>query len=76
MEVSYAASDPKRAAQVANAVSDAYIADQLQARHIAVAQQESTWSSRYGADHAAAVNLRKEMSGLQASITSEVHRMA
>lgn len=38
--------------------------------------KESEWSSRYGADHQAARNLRAEMSALQRAIWDEISRIA
>jgi exopolysaccharide transport family protein len=38
--------------------------------------KESEWSSRYGADHMAARNLRAEMAGLQRAIWDEVSRIS
>jgi polysaccharide biosynthesis transport protein len=38
--------------------------------------KESEWSSRYGADHTAARNLRAEMSALQRAIWDEISRIA
>jgi polysaccharide biosynthesis transport protein len=38
--------------------------------------KESEWSSRYGADHTAARNLRAEMAGLQRAIWDEISRIA
>ncbi len=41
-EISYEATDPNRAAEMANAVADAYIADQLEAKYQAT-RQASAW---------------------------------
>jgi exopolysaccharide transport family protein len=38
--------------------------------------KESEWSSRYGADHVAARNLRSEMAALQRAIWDEISRIA
>lgn len=63
---------------------DATVADALRndvinrarAQYLDAARREADWSAKYGADHAAAVNLRMQMAELKRSIGDEVRRIA
>ena len=48
---------------------------ELREKYLADAQRVAEWSARYGRDHVAVVELRKEMGELQASIDSEMQRI-
>lgn len=63
---------------------DATVADALRndvinrsrAQYLDIARREADWSARYGANHAAAVNLRVQMAELKRAILDEVRRIA
>ncbi len=48
----------------------------LRAQYLDLSAKEADWSSRYGRNHAAAVNLRNQMAELRNSIRSELSRIA
>jgi succinoglycan biosynthesis transport protein ExoP len=61
------------------AVSDSLqnaVLNRLQQDYIDAAKREADFSSRYGQDHPAAVNLRKEMRQIQEVSKSEINRIA
>ncbi|WFU39459.1 polysaccharide biosynthesis tyrosine autokinase [Bradyrhizobium sp. CB82] len=47
----------------------------LRAQYVDMASKESIWSARYGSDHLAAVNLRKQMAEIKKNITDELRRI-
>lgn len=63
---------------------DATVADALRndvinrsrSQYLDIARREADWSNRYGANHAAAVNLRVQMAELKRAILDEVRRIA
>jgi polysaccharide biosynthesis transport protein len=52
------------------------VINKLRSQYLELAQRESDWSVRYGADHLAVVNLRNQMSEIQNSIRAELQRIA
>jgi succinoglycan biosynthesis transport protein ExoP len=60
---------------VTDALSNPVIT-KLRQQYLDDQNKESEWSSRYGADHTAARNLRAEMAALQRAIWDEVSRIA
>lgn len=64
-------------------VPDANIADalkndtivKLRAQYVDMASKESIWSAKYGSDHLAAVNLRRQMAEIKKNITDELKRI-
>lgn len=60
---------------VTDALSNPVIT-KLRQQYLDDQKQEAEWSSRYGADHQAARNLRSEMEGLQRGIWDEIQRIA
>lgn len=48
----------------------------LRAQYLDLSAKEADWSSRYGRNHAAAVNLRNQMAEMRNSIRSELSRIA
>ncbi|WP_183237630.1 AAA family ATPase [Bradyrhizobium sp. CIR18] len=64
-------------------VPDANIADalkndtivKLRAQYVDMASKESIWSAKYGPDHLAAVNLRRQMAEIKKNITDELKRI-
>ena len=48
----------------------------LRSRYLDLAAREADWSSRYGSNHLAAVNLRNQMSEIRKSILDELRRIA
>jgi succinoglycan biosynthesis transport protein ExoP len=48
----------------------------LRQQYLDLAARESDWSSKYGADHLAAVNLRNQMREIRRSIADELRRVA
>ncbi|MDX3969777.1 MAG: polysaccharide biosynthesis tyrosine autokinase [Bradyrhizobium sp.] len=69
---------------VANATVDATVTDslksdvinRLRSNYLDLAAKESIWSTRYGPNHLAAVNLRTQMAELRRSIVDELGRIA
>jgi succinoglycan biosynthesis transport protein ExoP len=65
-------------------VPDAAVADslrnevitKLRTQYLELSNREAIWSSRYGADHLAAVNLRTQMYEIRRSIVNELGRIA
>jgi polysaccharide biosynthesis transport protein len=61
------------------AVSDVLrseVITKLRQQYLDASRREAEWSSRYGALHSAAINLRNEMRQIKASIDSELQRIA
>ncbi|WP_407117222.1 polysaccharide biosynthesis tyrosine autokinase [Bradyrhizobium sp. LMG 9283] len=64
-------------------VPDANVADalkndtivKLRAQYVDMASKESIWSSKYGRDHLAAVNLRSQMAEIKKNIQDELRRI-
>ncbi|OSI68950.1 polysaccharide biosynthesis tyrosine autokinase [Bradyrhizobium canariense] len=64
-------------------IPDANIADalkndtivKLRGQYVDMASKESIWSSKYGSDHLAAVNLRKQMAEIKRNIQDELKRI-
>lgn len=64
-------------------IPDANIADalkndtivKLRAQYVDMASKESIWSMKYGSDHLAAVNLRRQMAEIKKNITDELKRI-
>ncbi|MCJ9729721.1 polysaccharide biosynthesis tyrosine autokinase [Bradyrhizobium sp. PRIMUS42] len=64
-------------------IPDANIADalkndtivKLRGQYVDMASKESIWSSKYGSDHLAAVNLRKQMAEIKRNIQDELRRI-
>lgn len=52
------------------------VLNQLQQQYIEAAKREADFSSRYGTDHIAAVNLRKEMQRIQEVSKAEMNRIS
>lgn len=48
----------------------------LRAQYLDLSSKEADWSSRFGANHAATVNIRNQMRELQRSIADEIRRIA
>ena len=48
----------------------------LRQQYLDLSSREADWSSRYGANHLAAVNLRNQMREIRRSIDDELHRIA
>ncbi|MGN8546634.1 polysaccharide biosynthesis tyrosine autokinase [Bradyrhizobium sp. 13971] len=71
-------------AVVKGGVPDATVADtlnnqvitKLRSQYLELANREADWSSRYGYNHLAAVNLRNQMREIQSSIVDELKRLA
>ena len=61
-------------ANVADALKNETIV-KLRAQYVDMASKESIWASRYGADHLAAVNLRKQMAEIRKNINDELKRI-
>ncbi|MVT53316.1 polysaccharide biosynthesis tyrosine autokinase [Bradyrhizobium yuanmingense] len=47
----------------------------LRAQYVDMASKESIWAAKYGADHLAAVNLRRQMAEIKKNITDELKRI-
>ncbi|MGV7217065.1 polysaccharide biosynthesis tyrosine autokinase [Bradyrhizobium sp. UFLA05-112] len=47
----------------------------LRAQYVDMASKESIWSAKYGSDHLAAVNLRRQMAEIKRNITDELKRI-
>ncbi|HLH94743.1 MAG TPA: polysaccharide biosynthesis tyrosine autokinase [Xanthobacteraceae bacterium] len=60
---------------VADSLKDEVIV-RLRNQYLDLATQEGTWSTRYGPDHEATVNLRREMQEVRRSISNELGRIA
>lgn len=64
-------------------VPDANVADalkndtivKLRAQYVDMASKESIWAMKYGSDHLAAVNLRRQMAEIKKNITDELKRI-
>lgn len=64
-------------------VPDANVADalkndtivKLRGQYVDMASKESIWSAKYGSDHLAAVNLRKQMAEIKKNIIDELKRI-
>jgi succinoglycan biosynthesis transport protein ExoP len=69
---------------ISEGVPDATVADtlnntvvsNLRARYLELASRENDWSTRYGANHLAAVDLRNQMLEIKESIRAELQRLA
>ena len=62
-------------APMAEAIENTVIVG-LRKQYLDARRRESDWSSRYGANHTAAVNARSEMAELQGSIRNELSRIS
>lgn len=62
-------------APMAEAIENTVIVS-LRKQYLDARRRESEWSSRYGANHAAAANARSEMAELQQSIKNELARIS
>ena len=62
-------------APMAEAIENTVIVG-LRKQYLDARRRESEWSSRYGANHTAAVNARSEMAELQGSIRNELSRIS
>lgn len=62
-------------ATVADSLSN-QVVTKLRSQYLDLANREAGWSSRYGYDHLAAVNLRNQMREIQNSIMEELKRLA
>ncbi|WP_370988252.1 polysaccharide biosynthesis tyrosine autokinase [Bradyrhizobium sp. DN5] len=61
-------------ANVADALKNDTIV-KLRAQYVDMASKESIWAMKYGADHLAAVNLRRQMAEIKKNITDELKRI-
>lgn len=61
-------------ASVADALKNETIV-KLRGQYVDMAAKESIWSAKYGVDHLAAVNLRKQMAEIRRNITDELKRI-
>ncbi|MGY3508923.1 polysaccharide biosynthesis tyrosine autokinase [Bradyrhizobium lupini] len=61
-------------ANVADALKNETIV-KLRAQYVDMASKESIWASKYGSDHLAAVNLRKQMAEIKKNINDELRRI-
>lgn len=61
-------------ANVADALKNDTIV-KLRAQFVDMASKESIWSMKYGSDHLAAVNLRRQMAEIKKNITDELKRI-
>jgi succinoglycan biosynthesis transport protein ExoP len=52
------------------------IVSRLRAQYLELANRETDWSKRYGADHLAVVDLRNQMREIRGSIVAELQRLA
>jgi succinoglycan biosynthesis transport protein ExoP len=52
------------------------VVTKLRSQYLELANREADWSSRYGYNHLAAVNLRNQMREIQTSIMEELKRLA
>lgn len=61
-------------ASVADALRNETIV-KLRGQYVDMASKEAIWSAKYGSDHLAAVNLRKQMAEIRRNITDELKRI-
>lgn len=61
-------------ASVADALRNETIV-KLRGQYVDMASKEAIWSAKYGSDHLAAVNLRKQMAEIKRNITEELKRI-
>ncbi|SDH20398.1 succinoglycan biosynthesis transport protein ExoP [Bradyrhizobium sp. Rc2d] len=61
-------------ANVADALKNDTIV-KLRAQYVDMASKESIWALKYGSDHLAAVNLRRQMAEIKKNITDELKRI-
>ncbi|MCK1536083.1 MULTISPECIES: AAA family ATPase [unclassified Bradyrhizobium] len=61
-------------ASVADALKNETIV-KLRAQYVDIASKESIWSTKYGHDHLAAVNLRRQMDEIKKNIIDELRRI-
>ncbi|MDE5445726.1 polysaccharide biosynthesis tyrosine autokinase [Bradyrhizobium sp. CSA207] len=61
-------------ANVADALKNDTIV-KLRAQYVDMASKESIWAMKYGSDHLAAVNLRRQMAEIKKNITDELKRI-
>ncbi|AMA59750.1 polysaccharide biosynthesis tyrosine autokinase [Bradyrhizobium sp. CCGE-LA001] len=61
-------------ANVADALKNETIV-KLRAQYVDLASKESIWSTKYGHDHLAALNLRNQMAEIKRNITAELKRI-
>ncbi|KYG21673.1 exopolysaccharide biosynthesis protein [Bradyrhizobium sp. AT1] len=61
-------------ANVADALKNETIV-KLRAQYVDMASKESIWSTKYGRDHLAAVNLRSQMAEIKKNISAELKRI-
>ncbi|PSO16476.1 polysaccharide biosynthesis tyrosine autokinase [Bradyrhizobium sp. MOS003] len=61
-------------ASVADALRNETIV-KLRGQYVDMASKESIWSAKYGSDHLAAVNLRRQMAEIRKNITDELKRI-
>ncbi|KYG98093.1 polysaccharide biosynthesis tyrosine autokinase [Bradyrhizobium sp. DOA1] len=61
-------------ASVADALRNETIV-KLRGQYVDMASKEAIWSAKYGSDHLAAVNLRKQMAEIKRNITDELKRI-
>ncbi|MCK1397447.1 polysaccharide biosynthesis tyrosine autokinase [Bradyrhizobium sp. 4] len=61
-------------ANVADALKNETIV-KLRAQYVDLASKESIWSTKYGSDHLAAVNVRRQMAEIKKNITDELKRI-
>lgn len=61
-------------ASVADALKNETIV-KLRGQYVDMASKESIWSAKYGSDHLAAVNLRRQMTEVKKNITDELKRI-
>ncbi len=52
------------------------VVSKLRSQYLDLANREADWSTRYGSNHLAAVNLRNQMRGIRSSILDELRRLA
>ncbi len=67
--------NPLADASMSEAIENTVIVS-LRKQYLDARRRESEWSSRYGANHTAAVNARSEMAELQTSIRNELNRIS
>ncbi|MDA9498239.1 polysaccharide biosynthesis tyrosine autokinase [Bradyrhizobium sp. CCBAU 11357] len=61
-------------ASVADALKNDTIV-KLRGQYVDMASKEAIWATKYGADHLAAVNLRRQMTEIKKNITDELRRI-
>jgi succinoglycan biosynthesis transport protein ExoP len=57
-------------------VSDSSIVTNLRQQYLEYARREAEWSTRFGKDHLAVINVRNKMRDMRTSILDEVRRLA